>query len=349
MQGAPCHEPHPNRHRYSLHIALLRSRSLRCLVTSLYRAKRMQNPSRPLLDAEALAVFAQKGKESGPGIPQVGHGNAVKVRRVLQLVQDLSGRPLDELRILDLACGEGVYAIESALQGAEVVAIDARDERMREGVAVAARHGLSRLHFELGDIRTVTRETHGHFDVVLLLGIIYHLEAIDTLRVLENVRAMCRGLVVIDTLVSQGGRDRAEPNGRSYLGQRTREHGDEDAEAVRRARLQMSLDNTLSFRFTVESMVKALVDTGYSSVLQGHAPLESGKAPDRVTLVAATGEAVRVHTYPWINGLTEQGIVAKLDELEPPSTVPMKPGPKTRAKAALNRLLRPTGFEVRRI
>ena len=96
------------------------------------------------LDPEALAVFAAKGREAGPGAPQTGPANGLKVRRVLQLTRDLAGRPLAGLRILDLGCGEGVYAIEAGVRGAEVLAVDARTERMGLGAACAARHGLGR-------------------------------------------------------------------------------------------------------------------------------------------------------------------------------------------------------------
>jgi 2-polyprenyl-3-methyl-5-hydroxy-6-metoxy-1,4-benzoquinol methylase len=50
------------------------------------------------LDAEALAQFARKGWEAGAG--------------ALQITRDLARRPLETLRILDLGCGEGVYAVE---------------------------------------------------------------------------------------------------------------------------------------------------------------------------------------------------------------------------------------------
>ena len=46
---------------------------------------------------------------------------------------DLTTNPIEQVSVLDLACGEGVYAIEAALRGATVLAIDARTERMGIG------------------------------------------------------------------------------------------------------------------------------------------------------------------------------------------------------------------------
>ena len=91
------------------------------------------------LDADTLAMFATKGMEGGPNIPQAGLSNGVKVRRVLQLTHDFARKPFSELKVLDLGCGEGVYAIEAGLRGADVLALDARTERMQEGAACAAR------------------------------------------------------------------------------------------------------------------------------------------------------------------------------------------------------------------
>ena len=89
------------------------------------------------LDADALALFARKGWEAGPGAPQTGEANGVKVRRIMQLTRDLARRPFEALRILDLGCGEGVYAVEAGLRGAHVVALDARTLRMSLGAACA--------------------------------------------------------------------------------------------------------------------------------------------------------------------------------------------------------------------
>ena len=77
-----------------------------------------------------------------------------------KLIRDFSKKPFSQLKILDLACGEGVYSIEAALRG-EVKALDARIERMREGAKAAERLGLKNLCFEQADIRNVNTSSHG--------------------------------------------------------------------------------------------------------------------------------------------------------------------------------------------
>src|SRR5215212_7687245 len=50
-----------------------------------------------------------------------------RLRRLLQIAQDLTAKPLNCMRVLDLACLEGHYGIEFAMHGAEVVGIELRE------------------------------------------------------------------------------------------------------------------------------------------------------------------------------------------------------------------------------
>jgi SAM-dependent methyltransferase len=240
-------------------------------------------------------------------VPQSGLANGVKVRRIIQITLDLVQRPFETLRILDLGCGEGVYALEAGVRGAAVVALDARTTRMAQGAACASRHALSNVRFVEDDVRHVTRKTYGEFDLVYFLGLLYHLDTPDVFSVLENIRGLTRFLV-IDTLVSLTPVTEVSWRGQIYRGSRCREHGDGDSPAVRRSRVLKSIDNAFSFRFTRDSLVRLLHDVGFTSVFECHVPLEPGKAQDRVTLVARIGTPVLLATYPWVNLKTESDI-----------------------------------------
>jgi len=91
-----------------------------------------------------------------------------RVARVARVVSDLTGGELSETRILDLACDEGNFAIElAAMAAAEVVGIEGRD-KLASANAKRESRGLSNVRFERGDVREVTAQTHGIFDVVLI-------------------------------------------------------------------------------------------------------------------------------------------------------------------------------------
>jgi 2-polyprenyl-3-methyl-5-hydroxy-6-metoxy-1,4-benzoquinol methylase len=277
----------------------------------------MEEESVRELDAEALALFARKGWEAGPAAHQTGESNGVKVRRITQVTRDLARRSFDALRILDLGCGEGVYAVEAALRGARVVAIDARTERMSLGAACAERHGLDRLRFVQDDVRRVTRQAYGEFDVVYALGVLYHLDAPDLFSVLEHISELCAGLLIVDTLISLTTPSEVSWRSFAYRGQRCREHDDGDCPEVRRSRVLRSIDNAFAFRLDRESLFRALHDVGFTSVFECHVPFEPDKAEERITVVGVKGVPVLLSTYPWVNHASEAEIARRLSPASP--------------------------------
>ena len=67
------------------------------------------------------------------------------------------------LRILDLACGPGVHAVQWAKQGHQVTGVDLSETFLSEGRKRAAEAGVS-VAFEAADIRHLTYQ--GEFDLV---------------------------------------------------------------------------------------------------------------------------------------------------------------------------------------
>src|SRR5262249_45187607 len=90
-----------------------------------------------------------------------------RLRRYVQIAADLTGAPLETLRVLDLACLEGQYGIEFALHGADVLAIEGREANLAKVRFVKDVLALDNLELALDDVRNLDEERHGHFDVVL--------------------------------------------------------------------------------------------------------------------------------------------------------------------------------------
>jgi SAM-dependent methyltransferase len=172
-----------------------------------------------------------------------------RLRRIVQVVADVASKPLDELRVLDLACFEGKYAIEFALQGAEVVGIEGREANIAKARFGAEAHGLERLTLVRGDVRDLRREQFG-FDVVLCLGLLYHLDFPEAIRFLEHVAEACDGLAIFDTHVNLGWRHGVRDGARAYWGRSYIEHSPHAAAAEREQSRWASLDNSRSFWFT---------------------------------------------------------------------------------------------------
>lgn len=111
--------------------------------------------------------------------------------RRFQLPGDLRGK-----RVLDIGCWDGFYSFEAERTGAEVVAIDS----WRPDNFFKARAALgSRVEFRELSVYEVTRKLLGEFDIVLLLGVLYHLR--HPLLALERVCEVTSQTAVIESHV----------------------------------------------------------------------------------------------------------------------------------------------------
>lgn len=303
------------------------------------------------LDEASMSVFGIKGQGS-PRFPgqvdrELLNGNAVKVRRVIQLTQDIARKPAHELRLLDLACGDGVYSIEIGLRGAQVLAVDGRNDRMQHGAACAQTNGLTNVRFEQIDVRHLTRASHGTFDIIYNLGILYHLDVPDLFTWLENLYDMCDHAMIIDTHIARLGLNQATHKGRTYRGMKSEEHKETDTQEQKQGRTYLSLDNPYNFVFTRDSLMQLLADVGFTSVSEVGVPFEPYKHADRVTFLACKGQPVKLSTYPAINGMTEAEIASDLT----PKNAPAAPKPKQKSllKRVARKVFNTVGLEVRRV
>lgn len=147
-----------------------------------------------------------------------------RLRRFVQIVSDLVPKPFKHLRVLDLACCEGQYAVEFALQGAEVVAIEIRDPHLAKTRFVKDHLRLDNLTLFQDDVRNLSREKYGVFDVVLCSGILYHIDAAHVFGFIKNIAEVCGRMAIFDTFISLNARELVEFEGKSYYGFNFIEH-----------------------------------------------------------------------------------------------------------------------------
>ncbi len=220
-------------------------------------------------------------------------GDNFRSSKFLQLARDVLRKPFTELRVLDLGCGEGLYAVEFAQQGASVLAVEGRTVNLVKAEFAGRALSLSRLEVRQGDVLEVNRERDGVFDVVLCSGILYHLDQPEVFHFLRNLRAMCTGVCIIDTRVSLTSEVEAEYEGRSYWGKLYREHAPGSSEEEKLQQLGASLNNDVSFWFTRASLANLLGDLGYSTVMECWIPTPYTIRADRTTFVAVPGSRAR--------------------------------------------------------
>ncbi len=104
-------------------------------------------------------------------------------------------------RILDIACNSGFWSLQCALLGArEVVGIDARPELIEQAKLVQRVAGIDQVSFRQLDFWEMTPEVlSGPFDIVLNLGLLYHLA--KPLEALERTLRMTTSVVLLDTAI----------------------------------------------------------------------------------------------------------------------------------------------------
>lgn len=86
--------------------------------------------------------------------------------------------------------------------GADVLAIDYVDKQ-ETGFQMAAQLLRSKVSFQKENIYQLTKEKYGTFDIVLFLGLIYHLP--DPMRALRIARVLCRSYLFLESHVIDNG------------------------------------------------------------------------------------------------------------------------------------------------
>lgn len=216
-------------------------------------------------------------------------GDEIKLRRIVQILSDIACKPMENLRILDLACLEGLYAVEFAQHGAKVTAIEGREANIEKARFVKDALSLDNLDLHLDDVRNLSRERYGAFDAVLCLGILYHLDSPDVFLFMDNIASVCDHYLILDTHISTSAEEFYVSNGKKYRGKYYKEHSPESSREERLSAVWASLDNDRSFWLTRQSLYNLLTHSGFTTVFECHTPAESQKPDDRFTLLAIKG------------------------------------------------------------
>jgi SAM-dependent methyltransferase len=115
----------------------------------------------------------------------------------------VTGGTLAGKRVLDLGCNAGFWSLQAINAGADYVfGIDGRQMHIDQANFVFDVLGVDRdrYDFGVGDACNDDHAAHGRFDVVLCLGLLYHVS--KPVELIERIAAANSDLLVIDTQVS---------------------------------------------------------------------------------------------------------------------------------------------------
>jgi SAM-dependent methyltransferase len=136
---------------------------------------------------------------AGDWLPAVHATRARLIEPAVRAAFDAAGQGATAL---DLACNEGWFSHRLLDWGAsKVVGVDVREGNIRRATMLRDHFGIEPERFEIvqGDVFELAPSELGQFDVVLLLGLIYHVE--DPTRVIRLARACTKpgGVCAIET------------------------------------------------------------------------------------------------------------------------------------------------------
>ncbi len=117
---------------------------------------------------------------------------------------NLLGGSLSGKRVLDLGCNAGFWSLCAIESGCDyVLGIDGRQMHIDQAEFVFDVKGINHSHYDFycGNVFDLLKENLGKFDIVLCLGLMYHINKPITL--LEYISDVNTDLLVIDTSLSE--------------------------------------------------------------------------------------------------------------------------------------------------
>ena len=198
------------------------------------------------------------------------------------------------LRVVDLGCLEGGYAVEFARMGFDTLGIEVREENISKCNYVKSDLNLPNLQFVKDDVRNIA--AYGKFDIVLCYGLLYHLnDPIDFIKKVSNCNNKLMflnthfaperdlryslGLLnhfLIGPIQKRTGLFEFEKNYRlsslqsneGYRGRWKKEFSKGASQMIREKSLWSSYDNEQSFWLCKTDLAKALHDAKYDYVFE---------------------------------------------------------------------------------
>lgn len=183
-------------------------------------------------------------------------------------------------RVADLGSLEGSFSLALAQKGADVVGFEARAKEIEKANLLKEHFELPNMNFIQTDVKEFSQERFGRFDLVLALGIIYHLD--NPVRLLHQIAGATDRLIVDTHLAPANDEELAQINpqisnlssleeinsrGRAYEGRWFFEFP-EDAD--REAQIWASYSNNRSFWLTKESLLLAIYHAGFDMIFEQH-------------------------------------------------------------------------------
>ena len=133
--------------------------------------------------------------------PAEANRHEQRKRYFFEALKQIHGGSLVGKRVLDLGCNAGFWSLQAIEAGADfVLGVDGRRMHVEQADLVFEAKRVERSRYRFEEANIFTHEFAEQFDVVLCLGLMYHIsKPVELFEIFEGVGA---DVVVIDTSVS---------------------------------------------------------------------------------------------------------------------------------------------------
>jgi 2-polyprenyl-3-methyl-5-hydroxy-6-metoxy-1,4-benzoquinol methylase len=200
--------------------------------------------------------------------------------KIVNFAEDFLKTPLSKTKVLDLGCGEGIASLAFSEKAKEVLGIEGRYLNFVKADFTKKLLGLKNTKFLKDDVRNLNFPKKS-FDVVLALGIIYHLDAPELYPFFKNLYKWTKEITIIDTNLSILPKVKQTFKGKDYFGIFY-----EESEPIET--FEDSIGNKKSFWLTKNSLFSILKRVGFVEIYECKLPKIQSlrQTDDRITLIA---------------------------------------------------------------
>jgi SAM-dependent methyltransferase len=197
----------------------------------------------------------------------VEHPWFISARRVLETVfpGDKS-----QLRLADVGCLEGGFAVEFARMGFRVLGIEVRDVNVAACNYVKSKTDLPNLEFVCDNALNIAR--HGVFDAVFCCGLLYHLDRPK--QYLETLSSVTKKLLILQTHFALIDTLGMKFENEGLPGRLVTEFRDDESFSKIEATNWGSWGNRQSFWIQREYLLQTILDVGFDLVMEEYSSLE---------------------------------------------------------------------------
>lgn len=161
------------------------------------KARKIPLPSAPEsfnADTFFAGIHWHQGWDIFDGVRVPGRNPVEELCEYIQLPKDMTG-----MRVLDIGAWHGCFSFECERRGAKEILAYSLEDPEKVGFNKLKAILGSKVQYQLGSVYDLNKNELGEFDVVLFLGVLYHLRY--PLLAFDQIRNVCKGTCYVESHV----------------------------------------------------------------------------------------------------------------------------------------------------